>query len=232
MEKLSPNSNTDKHPDGSLSLLDGKRTLVSGNNPLATEIATSHEIIIMENVKNLELEHELTHSSMIPELYNKKGFLQVVDKALSGYKGSAAMIYFDANKFKQINDTHGHAVGDAVIKEIGKAILSVSRKMTAEAAQDSSQDILSHQSGDEFCALLMPRGESVYNKDQANLAAERYLKRLKEVLGVIQIDSQPFALSLASGVVIFDKTKDYSVDIQKIIKEADKRMLASKSERQ
>jgi PleD family two-component response regulator len=141
MEKLSPNSNTDKHPDGSLSLLDGKRTLVSGNNPLATEIATSHEIIIMENVKNLELEHELTHSSMIPELYNKKGFLQVVDKALSGYKGSAAMIYFDANKFKQINDTHGHAVGDAVINwqivpvELQQA-MSNPDKEKAQYAQD------------------------------------------------------------------------------------------------
>lgn len=131
----------EQNPEGSLSLLDSK-TLVTGDNPLASEIAASHESIINKTAENLQLEHELTHSSMIPELYNKRGFLQAAEKALSNYKGFAAMVYFDANKFKHINDTYGHAVGDSVIKEIGKAMLSTSRRMTTEAAQYGNKDVL------------------------------------------------------------------------------------------
>lgn len=220
----------EQNPEGSLSLLDSK-TLVTGDNPLASEIAASHESIINKTAENLQLEHELTHSSMIPELYNKRGFLQAAEKALSNYKGFAAMVYFDANKFKHINDTYGHAVGDSVIKEIGKAMLSTSRRMTTEAAQYGNKDVLSHQSGDEFCALLMPRGESVYDKDQAQLAAERYLLRLREVLVNVRIDDRHFDLSLSAGVVIVDKTQDNLVDVLSVINEADKLMLASKANR-
>jgi GGDEF domain-containing protein len=103
--------------------------------------------------------------------------------------------------------------------------------MTTEAAQYDSKDILSHQSGDEFCTLLMPRGESVYDKDQAQLAAERYLHRLREVLINVRIDDLHFDLSLSSGVVVVDKTQDNLVDISSIVNEADKLMLASKANR-
>jgi hypothetical protein len=84
-ENLSLSPITKQPPEGSFSLLDDKRTLVSGDNSLASEIAASHESIINKTAKNLQLEHKPTHSSMIPELYNKKGFLQAVEKALSNY---------------------------------------------------------------------------------------------------------------------------------------------------
>lgn len=77
----------------------------------------------------------------------------------------------------------------------------------------------------------MPRGESVYDKDQAQLAAERYLLRLREVLANVRIDDRHFDLSLSAGVVIVDKTQDNLVDVLSVINEADKLMLASKANR-
>ncbi|SEQ04910.1 diguanylate cyclase (GGDEF) domain-containing protein [Devosia sp. YR412] len=69
-----------------------------------------------------------------------------------------AVLMFDIDHFKQINDRHGHAIGDAVISHLGAVLRSNMR----------DQDAVARIGGEEFCAVLQPM-----SVDQAKIIAER-----------------------------------------------------------
>lgn len=92
-------------------------------------------------IEYLELDH-LTH------LMNRHSFNMMIDKLINdnAYEPqSMAVILFDIDKFKHINDTYGHLAGDAVLEEIG------------ELFRDSIRhgDIVSRYGGEEFLMLLL-----------------------------------------------------------------------------
>lgn len=81
-------------------------------------------------------------------LANRSAFLTRLEKAISMAATSshpvAAVLYLDLDGFKPINDTYGHAVGDEVLREIGKRIAGTSR----------TSDLAARIGGDEFAVLL------------------------------------------------------------------------------
>lgn len=77
-----------------------------------------------------------------------------------------ALILIDLDRFKEANDSYGHQVGDAVLREVGKRL----RALTREG------DTAGRLGGDEFAVIL----EGVSHGDAARLWAERALKRLNE----------------------------------------------------
>jgi len=81
------------------------------------------------------------------------------------YGNPYGVVMFDVDHFKQVNDSHGHAVGDEVLKEVVRISLDVIREC----------DILSRWGGEEFL-ILLPQ----VNLTGAAAAAERIRKRLEE----------------------------------------------------
>jgi len=74
----------------------------------------------------------------------------------------ASLIYFDLNNFKAINDAHGHAAGDAVIRSIGELLIRQTRET----------DIVGRIGGDEFAVVLTHIGaEAAQVKAEALAAA-------------------------------------------------------------
>jgi diguanylate cyclase (GGDEF)-like protein len=71
------------------------------------------------------------------------------DRGCGGYGLSPSLLFVDLDRFKAINDTFGHAAGDAVLREVGQRLLAVS----------SSDDVVARIGGDEF-AILCVRTES------------------------------------------------------------------------
>jgi diguanylate cyclase (GGDEF)-like protein len=76
-------------------------------------------------------------------LLNRRGLVERVE-ALAGPKGPLAVVMVDIDHFKRINDTHGHAVGDAVLARIA----------TLLRAHLRPEDILARFGGEEFTLLL------------------------------------------------------------------------------
>lgn len=83
----------------------------------------------------------------LTEILNRRGFERELNRALAyvkRYGSSAALLFIDLDEFKQVNDRHGHAAGDAVLKMVAATLLGQLR----------ASDVLARLGGDEFAALL------------------------------------------------------------------------------
>ena len=93
-----------------------------------------------------QLAHQALHD-MLTGLPNRALFYDRTDKALlraDADGSSTAVMLFDLDRFKEINDTMGHNYGDQVLTEVGPRVTSVLR----------AGDTLARLGGDEFCVLL------------------------------------------------------------------------------
>ncbi len=87
----------------------------------------------------------------LTELLNRRGFERELKRSLAyvkRYGTSAALIYFDLDGFKAVNDRHGHAAGDAVLKAVAASLIRNVR----------ASDVAARIGGDEFVALLWNAG--------------------------------------------------------------------------
>ncbi|MDO5528678.1 MAG: GGDEF domain-containing protein [Paracoccus sp. (in: a-proteobacteria)] len=101
------------------------------------------QLIARQHARALE-EQQLATQDPLTGLYNRRYLMPRLEAALYGSAGGAVLV-LDLDRFKAINDRHGHAAGDAVLQEVG-AILSAA----AGAAFDAAR-----MGGEEF-VLLMP----------------------------------------------------------------------------
>lgn len=94
----------------------------------------------------------------LTETLNRRGFERELKRSLAyvkRYGASAALIYLDLDGFKPVNDHHGHAAGDAVLKTIAAALVRHVR----------ASDVVARIGGDEFVVLL-------WNLSEANAEAK------------------------------------------------------------
>jgi diguanylate cyclase (GGDEF)-like protein len=81
-------------------------------------------------------------------LRNRRGFFASIEPLLAHtrrQKGGAAVLMLDIDRFKRLNDRFGHAVGDAVLKVMGKTLTETLR----------GSDVAVRWGGEEFCAVLV-----------------------------------------------------------------------------
>jgi diguanylate cyclase (GGDEF)-like protein len=86
---------------------------------------------------------QLAYFDQLTRLPNRSLVAEHVEKALTDHHERIALICFDLDNFKEINDTLGHATGDAVLKEIAGRLKGVIRK----------EDVLGRFGGDEFVLI-------------------------------------------------------------------------------
>jgi diguanylate cyclase (GGDEF)-like protein len=122
-------------------------------------------------------------------LANRKVFDLNFQEALNAARAEntqVAMILLDLDRFKPINDTLGHSVGDLFLKEVSARLLRSIRK----------QDTLARLGGDEF-AIIMPR---LLDRNEAELMAQRLLHVLRQTY---YIESFELTGSASIGVSLF-----------------------------
>lgn len=118
------------------------------------------------------------------------------------------VLFIDLDRFKPINDLHGHQVGDAVLREVAARISSRIRK----------SDLAFRLGGDEFLVLL----PQLANSTEAAQIAQRVLQALAEPFLVDGIELQ---LSGSIGISIFPRD---GMDIQSLVNAADSAMYLAK----
>ncbi|WP_404400454.1 EAL domain-containing protein [Pelagibacterium halotolerans] len=112
---------------------------------VATVLATIRDIT--ELVDQREKIRQLAYSDTLTGIVNRTGFNERFAQVLAGCRGAgkqAALLLFDLDRFKDVNDSLGHSAGDEMLREIGARL---SRSMRRG-------DILARLGGDEFAVLL------------------------------------------------------------------------------
>ena len=87
---------------------------------------------------------ERARTDALTGAYNRRHFAEIVGAALAADRDRCGLLLLDADHFKQVNDAHGHIVGDAVLVEL-------SRRLRAALGPD---DCLARWGGEEFAVLL------------------------------------------------------------------------------
>src|SRR5699024_7319468 len=143
-------------------------------------------------------------------LPNRLKLTNIINKKVITYSKENkefALMFLDLDRFKNINDTLGHAIGDQLLKAVGERLMLSTRP----------QDIVSRIGGDEY-VILLPNT----NKDEVKNHAEHILKEMGQYFVINNIDVY---ISPSIGISIFPEDGQSS-DI--LIKNADTAMYYAK----
>jgi diguanylate cyclase (GGDEF)-like protein len=127
---------------------DARTTLAYGDALAATlwlqRQQTLHAAETIRDLQALRVRHEQVARAAeldpLTGIANRRAF----DRAVEEARGRMTVLVIDTDKFKQINDTRGHAAGDEALRRIASAL----------AAQVREEDLIARLGGDEFGALL------------------------------------------------------------------------------
>ncbi|HEY8297497.1 MAG TPA: diguanylate cyclase [Candidatus Baltobacteraceae bacterium] len=158
-------------------------------------------------------EASLAYVDMLTELPNRRAIEARLSEALSGANrgsGYVGVVFFDIDGFKDVNDSFGHQVGDAVLIEFANRIRALKR----------SADMVGRFGGDEFAAIY----PSVTSHEELSDAAARIGAIFAEPVAVA---GERFTLSASIGVSIYPRDGSTS---EELIEHADAAMYRAKSE--
>lgn len=162
---------------------------------------------IAERKKIEELMKKLAYNDYLTELPNRLLFEQqfklIKEQSIRGKKKFALMMT-DLDRFKEVNDTLGHNIGDKLLKEAAKRFRDILRK----------QDIVARVGGDEFLILL----PDIKNSEDAEKVADKLIKGFRK--GFV-VSNHKIDVTLSMGISIFP---DYGSDYKALIKRADTAM--------
>lgn len=150
-----------------------------------------------------------THDALTG-LANRSRLAEELDRALGVAHGAPhllAVLLVDVDRFKEVNDTFGHAVGDELLRVAARRLEVGCR----------AGDLVARLGGDEFL-VVMPR---VDEPDEAVAAAERLVRRFREPIDLV---GQRMHLTLSVGVAL--ATGDEPVD--EVLRRADVALYAAK----
>lgn len=160
----------------------------------------------------------LAYHDTLTGLPNRILFNERVERALSRAKRLGvkfALLFMDLDRFKLINDTLGHNVGDVFLKKVAERLQKLIRD-TDYLALDSS--LIARFGGDEFTILL----EGVAAQQDASKVAQRFLE---DINTPITLDDHALQITTSIGISIFP---DDGTDAVTLIKNADSAMYFAK----
>ena len=145
-----------------------------------------------------QLEHRAFHDPLT-ELPNRSLFMNRVEQGLVRLdrRGKAlAILFFDLDRFKVVNDTMGHDKGDALLQEVGKRLYETLRP----------GDTAARFGGDEFTLLL----EDLNGIDDARAITKRLIETLNKP---IFLDGREFEITASIGVAMSFSRHDRASDL-------------------
>ncbi|MDP6567682.1 MAG: diguanylate cyclase [Alphaproteobacteria bacterium] len=153
-------------------------------------------------IAQAEIQERLEQLSIVDELtglLNRRGFHDSVQKRLAQHRRTGrfgALLYVDMDNFKAVNDTHGHAQGDAALKELSGLLAGT---------EGREGDIAGRLGGDEFVVWLEET-----DVDGAIHKAEELLQRTGSLRRFSGDPARP--LTVSAGIVMADPNAEDELD--------------------
>jgi diguanylate cyclase (GGDEF)-like protein/PAS domain S-box-containing protein len=158
-------------------------------------------------------EQELSHTDVLTGIYNRRYLFELAEHKFavaSRYGQALAVMMFDIDHFKNINDTYGHAVGDQMLRSVAQ----IAR------AELRSADVIGRYGGEEFIVLL-----PMTNAAQAALLAER----IRAGVAALRVSTEKGDASVTLSIGIVEKMVSFPAEsLEEIFRRVDRAMYAAK----
>ena len=185
--------------------------LKDANGHITHFIATGKDIT--DRMQTQERLHYLAYHDLLTELPNRLLFVERLSHALKSRRGRPtrlAVMFLDLDRFKMINDTLGHQVGDALLRKIAAKLPSCVGR----------GDTIARFGGDEFGLLL----EDDVTLDGIAAVARKILNLFSKPF---HIDGHEFYINTSIGVSVYPEDGD---DADTLLKNADVAMYRAKDQ--
>jgi len=161
--------------------------------------------------------HRLAYFDVLTGLPNRRLLLDRIGVLLAHARRTgliSAVLFIDLDKFKYINDARGHAVGDALLKQVAHRLVHSLREV----------DTVSRIGGDEFVVLLVDISDDLVNGTHAALTVTEKIQQT--MMQIFDIDGLLYNSSCSIGVTLLPRENQTADDL---LREADTAMYRAKS---
>ncbi len=193
-------------------LIDDTGSVIQSNNSMATMLDRMNNEVetLYDNLQTLNVEAYTDQLTGVP---NRRAFDKSINDLLDAFQDEAqsfSLILIDIDHFKKFNDTHGHAIGDKVLKYVAKVMKSCLK----------NNDMLARYGGEEF-VLLLP------NVDYASAIAigDRVREKVSSVKLIDNEEGKDLGyVTISMGVAVVSEQDDD----ESIVKRADRALYLAK----
>ena len=212
-----------------LSLLPTKRALIQRQSTLPQQLLLACLLLMILNQafllvvtgkeqlerREAQISHYLASRDPLTDLLNRRAFMAALEQARSeadAGMATHALLVFDLDHFKPINDTAGHEAGDHALKQLSQCVRSVLRR----------DDVLARLGGDEFAAIL----RHCAPEDAPGIAA----KLLAAIQNLeISFGAQRFVVTASLGIRCLDRRAGPLPPSRDLLRDADQACYRAKS---
>jgi diguanylate cyclase (GGDEF)-like protein/PAS domain S-box-containing protein len=199
-------------PDGETRIIATNRIVTRDNRGVPR-----HLVVVIDDITDRKRSEQriafMAHHDVLTGLPNRLAVMEKIEEAIARHRrrgDSFAVVLLDLDRFKHVNDTLGHAVGDALLRETAVRLKAALRET----------DVLARLGGDEF-AIVQDR-ENDQHRDVAALASR-----------IIEIVSQPFKIdgnevNIATSIGIA-LAPEHATNSESLMKMADLALYRAKS---
>jgi diguanylate cyclase (GGDEF)-like protein len=202
-----------EHAIGLIALYNsGERTFTDKDAQVA-ELFANQVAIAMDNSRRVEQMERQAVTDQLTGLYNRRAFADIAEKEVGRarrYQRPLALILFDIDHFKTVNDTHGHLVGDMVLRILTDRVKQKVR----------NTDIVCRYGGEEFIVLMPEAGQ-----EEALAMAER----LRDEISRMSVVTAGGGLALTISLGVAALSADGDETPESLINRADQAMYRAKA---
>jgi diguanylate cyclase (GGDEF)-like protein len=195
-------------------LEDSKRDLEEKVRARTIELENINECLVKEIADKEKAEENLEYIAYHDELTNLPNRNLLIDRINDTIETAhrnnekLGILFLDLDRFKAINDSLGHHIGDKLIQEVAKRLLHTLRK----------EDTISRNGGDEFVVVI----KRMQNSDEAILIAQKLIENLTNIF---EIDSHKIHIGASIGISVYPNDGKSAVEL---VRNADTAMFNAK----
>lgn len=175
-------------------------------------VGGSLAFLLMHKERSEEEKSRMATTDPLTGVFNRRTFIELAEQELARARRSGmpiALMMLDLDHFKEVNDTHGHLIGDEVLVAFTRLIRDCVRR----------GDLVVRYGGEEFCVLL-----PATTLGAANALAER----IRAAMAASTLTARPFRVTVSIGLTSYAGARDVSV--ADLLSRADEALYRAKEE--